>query len=57
MTYQQKKQEIRDEAIEWTMKFYKTSKSWSDIAKQTEYFEKQGRKYGLLREFRENGIC
>ena len=31
--------------------------SWSEISSICAWFEKQGRQYGLLREFRENGIC
>ena len=31
--------------------------SWAEVAEITAYFEKIGRRYGLLREFQENCIC
>jgi hypothetical protein len=54
--YQRKKQIVRDLAIEWQLSFEKHNYSWSDIADWGSYFERLGRRYGLLREFRENGI-
>lgn len=55
--YKERKEAIRNEAIEFQNTFYE-GKQWfySEIADIQEYFEKQGKKYGLLREFRENGI-
>ena len=54
--YQKKKESLREEAVAWQMMAGETALYWSDILGAGEYFEKQGRKYGLLREFRENGI-
>jgi hypothetical protein len=31
--------------------------SWGELADWQEHFEKLGRRYGLLQEFRENSIC
>lgn len=31
--------------------------SWGEVAEKSNYFYKNGKKYGLLREFKENGIC
>jgi hypothetical protein len=31
--------------------------SWGELAYWQEYFEKLGKRYGLLTEFRENCIC
>ena len=33
------------------------SPSYGELAEAGEYFEKLGRRYGLLQEFRENAIC
>lgn len=30
---------------------------WSDLATWGEFFAKYGKRYGLMREFHENGIC
>jgi hypothetical protein len=53
--YEKRKEEIREEAKEWQAsdKYY----SWGEIAERENYFYTQGKKYGLLREFHENGIC
>lgn len=55
--YKERKEAIRNEAIEFQYSFV-DGKQWyySEIAEITSYFEKQGKKYGLLKEFRENGI-
>lgn len=56
-TYQQRKAEIRDEAIQWQAEFSEHNYSWGELAVWGAYFEKMGRRYGLLTEFREHGIC
>lgn len=55
--YKERKEAIRNEAIEFQHSFV-DGKQWyySEIAEITSYFEKQGKRYGLLTEFRENGI-
>ena len=55
-TYQQKKAEAIDEAIEWQNNFEKRNYSWGEIAFWGNHFEKLARRYGLIREFKENGI-
>ena len=47
----------RQEAIDWQNDFAKHNYSYGELAEFGEYFEKLGRRYGLLKEFRENGIC
>lgn len=56
--YQMRKESIRDEAITFCESFSE-GRAWSygELADRQAYFEQQGRRYGLLREFRENGIC
>lgn len=56
-TYQQRKEEARNRAIEWQYQASEENYSYGEYAYFTDYFERLGRRYGLLREFRENGIC
>lgn len=55
-TYSQQKEAAREEAIDWQNWLSENSVSYEGLAIATEYFEKLGRRYGLLREFRENAI-
>jgi hypothetical protein len=54
--YQRRKDQIREEAREWQLHFGDSDHSWSELAEDGRRFERLGRRYGLLREFRENGI-
>ena len=57
-TYAEKKNNLRDKAIEYstnTSEIYPIS--WGEAAEIQDYFETYGRRYGLLREFKENAIC
>ncbi|MBO5870602.1 MAG: hypothetical protein J6Q89_07630 [Clostridia bacterium] len=56
-TYQKKKEELRQQALEWQAHLADVPQSWLDVMQAGDYFSENGRKYGLLREFRENGIC
>lgn len=55
--YQKRKEEVRQEAIDWQLDFGNHNYSWGELAYYGDYFERLGKRYGLLREFRENGIC
>ena len=55
-TYQQRKEAVRQEAIDWQCGTAGTDMSWQDIITVTARFERLGRRYGLIGEFRENGI-
>lgn len=55
--YQERKEKVREEAIFWQLDFENHNYSWGDLAYWGEYFYKLGKRYGLLKEFRENGIC
>ena len=55
--YYERKEEIRQQAIDWQLDFSNHNYSWSELAEFTDYFYKMGKRYGLLKEFRENGIC
>lgn len=54
--YQRRKEQVREEAREWQFSFSEASYSWAEVAEAGQRFERLGRRYGLLREFRENGI-
>lgn len=56
-TYQENKKAARQEAIEWQATTAQQPMYWSEVAEWNEYFTRLGRRYGLLREFHENGIC
>lgn len=55
--YYEKQAEIREQAIEWQNDFGNHNYSWGELAYYSDYFYKYGKRYGLLREFKENGIC
>ena len=55
--YYERKEEIRQQAIDWQLDFSNRNYSWGELADWNDYFYKMGKRYGLLKEFRENGIC
>jgi hypothetical protein len=55
-TYRQRKDAARDAAIELQNQTNERAVSWKEITEICAYFEKQGKRYGLLTEFRENGL-
>ena len=55
--YQKRKEKVRNEAIDWQNDFCNQTYSWGELAEWGNYFENLGKRYGLLEEFRENGIC
>ncbi len=57
MTYIDKKAEVRQEAIDWQTTWENNNYSLGEIVVFQEHFEKLGKRYGLLKEFRENAIC
>ena len=55
--YQKLKEAARQKAVEWSLGISQRPMSWMECARWGEFFENLGRRYGLLREFHENGIC
>ncbi len=55
--YGKRKAEVREEAIEWQADFGEHDYSYGEIANKQGYFRRLGKRYGLLREFKENAIC
>ena len=56
MDYYGKKEELRQEAIDWQLSFSENDYSYEELVQFQEYLETKGRRFGLLNEFRENGI-
>ena len=54
--YMEKKEAARNEAINWMLTTENDSMSWSEILNYQDHFMNIGRRYGLIREFHENGI-
>lgn len=52
--YQQQKARAQQLAREWQQD--ETPKSWGQVAEESATLEKLGKRYGLIKEFRENGI-
>lgn len=55
-TYAEKREEVREKAID-LQRIDEGGLSYGEYAMIAEYFETYGKRYGLLREFKENGIC
>lgn len=53
--YQKRKAEVREEAIEYS--YSDEELSYEELADKQDYFRRLGKRYGLLREFKENAIC
>ena len=55
-TYLERKAKAREQAIRWQAEFQYHNYSYSELADCQVHFEKLGKRYGLIREFKENGI-
>ena len=55
--YQENKEKARNKVIEWQLDVSNHNYSCSEFASWCDYFYKLGKRYGLLKEFKENGIC
>lgn len=54
--YQAAKERVRNKAIEWQCDFDNHNYSWGELIEFHGYFEKMAKRYGLVKEFRENCI-
>ena len=55
--YQEKKADLRNKAIEYQNTYYDfCNYSYGELSDIQTFFEKAGRRYGLLTEFTDNGI-
>lgn len=55
--YQKGKERAREMAVAYSIEVGEMTQSWGEAAEMANKFERLGRRYGLLREFHENGIC
>ena len=55
-TYAEKKADLEDTAKEWQLQFSDYAWSYGELAEIYAFFEKNAKKYGLVKEFRGNGI-
>lgn len=58
-TYSERKGDVRSKALDFLDLFsvYGVNVSWGELASFQDYFETQGKRYGLLSEFRKNCVC
>lgn len=54
--YQRAKERVRDKAVEWQSNFCDQNYSYGELAYWQEYFWSLAKRYGLVEEFKENGI-
>ena len=57
--YRIRKEKAREEAIAWQDYYFGDNSpalSYGELAEWSAHFEQLGRRYGLLTEFRDNGI-
>ena len=54
--YQSKKAQAQQKAIDYQLYASDNNLSYAEIAEQGEYFYKLAKRYGLVKEFKENGI-
>ena len=54
--YMEKKEAARNEAINWQITTANNDMSWLELANYQAHLLNIGRRYGLIREFHENGV-
>lgn len=54
--YYIKKEELRDEAIEYQVEISENNYSLNEIIEIRNYLYDKGKRYGLIKEFKDNGI-
>lgn len=54
--YEIKQQQARDKAVEYQLWASEQNLSYGELYEFAEYFRKLAKRYGLIKEFRENGI-
>jgi hypothetical protein len=56
-TYKERQASLRDLAIEWQTRFAWYGWSYGELSEMQSYFYENAKRYGLLKEFKENAIC
>ena len=54
--YQKGKEKTRNEVVDWQADFAGHAYSYGELAYFSDYFEAKARRYGLVKEFKENRI-
>ena len=54
--YTRAKENARQKAMDWQTEYYNNNYSYGELAAFVEYFTRLAKRYGLMTEFRENGI-
>ena len=54
--YQKEKEKARRDAIELQIKISNSAQSWEEVNQTSDYIYRLGKRYGLLKEFKENGL-
>ena len=54
--YTRAKENARQKAMDWQTDYYNNNYSYGELAVFAEYFTRLAKRYGLMTEFRENGI-
>ena len=55
-TYKQLKEQARQQAIRFQLEIASLNLSWWDVAHYSIHFEKLAKRYGLIKEFKREGI-
>lgn len=55
-TYGERKESVREVAVLFSNEFHNMPMTWGELAFMNAWFSAMGKRYGLLTEFRENGI-
>ena len=55
-TYEERKEEARESAINWQHETAEKKQSYFELMQAGAHFEKLAKRWGLVKEFRENGI-
>ena len=54
--YARAKENARQKAMDWQTEYYNNNYSYGELIAFAEYFTRLAKRYGLMTEFRENGI-
>lgn len=55
-TYRKSQERARDKAVEWQLDSGDQNYSYGELVYWQNYFTRLAKRYGLVKEFRENGI-
>lgn len=56
-SYADRRESVQETAVEWSNCGEAWPLSWGEVQAVTDWFYRMGKRYGLLTEFQENGLC